>query len=392
MMFSGVLNILNIVALVMVHSKTLLLKTEDDGMDYRQSPKNVGSLGTRFLRKIYRNEEDNCLLGGIDFYGNDLTFLQNVPSAYDCACKCKEKSGCLVFTWNMMNKRCYLKSSHSGLVFHPHGHSGTTRCCPESIFKFFSQKTQIPCDPNSGSQGFQDYRVEFIQKSFSRRQQSEPCGPKSEVSDSKSEQFLPINSVKERQKIEQAVARQKQVRPKGPKSYPSKPARSESESLKLSKKAKSSGLLSMAASPPPPAPRPAPQPAQHAPAPVAAPPSAPMAAQPAQPSLMKQMAATAGGVAIGSAVGHVAGSAITGMMGGGGSSQPHQDQYQQQPQAYPQQEYAPQQQYAPPQQESQGACAWEIKSFIQCAQTQSDLSLCDGFNEALKQCKLAHGI
>ena len=29
---------------------------------------------------------------------------------------------------------------------------------------------------------------------------------------------------------------------------------------------------------------------------------------------MKQMAATAGGVAIGSAVGHVAGSAITGMM------------------------------------------------------------------------------
>merc|ERR1719317_428593 len=113
---------------------------------------------------------------------------------------------------------------------------------------------------------------------------------------------------------------------------------------------------------------------------MAAPPSAPMAAQPAQPSLMKQMAATAGGVAIGSAVGHVAGSAITGMMGGGGSSQPQQDQYQQQPQAYPQQ------------QEPQGACAWEIKSFIQCAQTQSDLSLCDGFNEALKQCKQAHGI
>merc|ERR1712025_1214388 len=106
--------------------------------------------------------------------------------------------------------------------------------------------------------------------------------------------------------------------------------------------------------------------------------------------LMKQMAATAGGVAIGSAVGHVAGSAITGMMGGGGS-QPQQDQYQQQPQSYPQQQYPPQQQYAPQQQESQGACAWEIKSF-QCAQTQSDLSLCDGFNEALKQCKQAHGI
>ena len=43
-------------------------------------------------------------------------------------------------------------------------------------------------------------------------------------------------------------------------------------------------------------------------------------AAPAQPSMMAQMAATAGGVAIGSAVGHVAGSAITGMMGGGSSA------------------------------------------------------------------------
>merc|ERR1712004_918047 len=104
-----------------------------------------------------------------------------------------------------------------------------------------------------------------------------------------------------------------------------------------------------------------------------------MGGQPQQPSLMKQMAATAGGVAIGSAVGHVAGSAITGMMGGGGSSQPA-EQYQQPPEQQQQQ------------QQPEGACAWEIKSFIQCAQTQSDLTLCDGFNEALKQCKQYHGM
>merc|ERR1719460_1207179 len=67
------------------------------------------------------------------------------------------------------------------------------------------------------------------------------------------------------------------------------------------------------------------------------------------------MAATAGGVAIGSAVGHVAGSAITGMMGGGGGSQPAEQQYQQPPEQYQQQ-----------QQDQGGACAWEIKSFIQC--------------------------
>ena len=106
---------------------------------------------------------------------------------------------------------------------------------------------------------------------------------------------------------------------------------------------------------------------------------------------------------MGSAVGHVVGSAITGGMGGGGGhSQPEQYQQQQQP-AY--------QQYGQQPQEPQGgrhshfilkhdsshcciagACAWEIKSFIQCAQQQSDLSLCEGFNEALRQCKASNGM
>merc|ERR1719341_115965 len=60
--------------------------------------------------------------------------------------------------------------------------------------------------------------------------------------------------------------------------------------------------------------------------------------------MFKQMAATAGGVAVGSAVGHVVGHAITGGMGGGG------------------------------------------------AQQQSDLTLCEGFNEALRQCKATNGL
>merc|ERR1719195_880910 len=101
--------------------------------------------------------------------------------------------------------------------------------------------------------------------------------------------------------------------------------------------------------------------------------------------MFKQMAATAGGVAVGSAVGHVVGHTMTGgMSGGGGGGQP--EQYQQQPQ-----QPAYQQQHAQPQ-EPQGACAWEIKSFIQCAQQQSDLTLCEGFNEALRQCKSANGL
>jgi hypothetical protein len=102
------------------------------------------------------------------------------------------------------------------------------------------------------------------------------------------------------------------------------------------------------------------------------------------------MAATAGGVAMGS----VAASAITGMMGGGGSGSAAPaaaaDPQQQQPmQQQYQQPYGQQQQQ---QHQQDGPCAWEIKDFIQCAQGQSDLTLCEGFNEALRQCKMSNGM
>ncbi|CAB0005121.1 unnamed protein product [Nesidiocoris tenuis] len=116
------------------------------------------------------------------------------------------------------------------------------------------------------------------------------------------------------------------------------------------------------------------------PAPVAAAPSQPMVAQPQQPGMFAQMAATAGGVAVGSAVGHVVGAGLTGMFSGGGSSQPETAA------AAPVGAAA-----APPlaggPQEPVGPCAWEIKQFLQCAQQQSDLTLCQGFNEAISQCK-----
>jgi len=129
---------------------------------------------------------------------------------------------------------------------------------------------------------------------------------------------------------------------------------------------------------PPPAARPAPPPTAVAHAPPTAV-GSPMGAAPQQPSMFQQMAATAGGVAIGSAVGHTVGHMITGSMGGGGSEAAA----------------APAAQQAAPQpingaQEPNGACAWEIKQFLQCAQGQSDISLCEGFNEALRQCKAQH--
>lgn len=121
------------------------------------------------------------------------------------------------------------------------------------------------------------------------------------------------------------------------------------------------------------------------------------AAAPRQPGLFAQMAATAGGVAVGSAIGHTIGHAMTGGFSGGQSeparpdvtyqepyqaqSYPAQPMYQQQPQSMYQQE-APQQQ----------SCSYELKQFIECAQTQSDLKLCEGFSEVLKQCKFANGL
>uniref|UniRef100_A0A3Q3GVE3 Coiled-coil-helix-coiled-coil-helix domain containing 2 n=1 Tax=Labrus bergylta TaxID=56723 RepID=A0A3Q3GVE3_9LABR len=154
--------------------------------------------------------------------------------------------------------------------------------------------------------------------------------------------------------------------------------------------------------PPPPMARAAPPPS-YAPAPVHAPPSAvgPPAAAPRQPGMFAQMATTAAGVAVGSAVGHTIGHAMTGGFGGGSSEpakpdvtyqEPYQGQaqpmYQQQPQSMYQQPQSMYQQEAPQQQQ---ACSYELKQFIDCAQTQSDFKLCEGFSEVLKQCKFANG-
>lgn len=122
-------------------------------------------------------------------------------------------------------------------------------------------------------------------------------------------------------------------------------------------------------------------PAAQPPMTQAAPASAPMMApqQSQGPGLMGQMAATAGGVAIGSAVGHTIGHAMTGMFSGGGSSE-----------AAAAPAPAAASQASPTQMQPSGPCAWEIKQFLECAQGQSDLTLCEGFNEALRQCKVSN--
>ncbi|KAL4609572.1 coiled-coil-helix-coiled-coil-helix domain-containing protein 10, mitochondrial isoform X1 [Arapaima gigas] len=130
--------------------------------------------------------------------------------------------------------------------------------------------------------------------------------------------------------------------------------------------------------PSPPASHPAPS---HAPAPAHPPPTALGSTQPKQPGLMAQMATTAAGVAVGSAVGHVVGSALTGAFSGGSSAQE------------PAKPATPvQQETLRPGPSTPGPCHFEVRQFLDCAMTQSDLTLCEGFSEALKQCKYSHGV
>uniref|UniRef100_T1IUS4 CHCH domain-containing protein n=1 Tax=Strigamia maritima TaxID=126957 RepID=T1IUS4_STRMM len=95
-----------------------------------------------------------------------------------------------------------------------------------------------------------------------------------------------------------------------------------------------------------------------------------------QPGMFAQMATTAAGVAVGSAVGHTLGAAMTGGRGGYGEAEPIGES------SY----------YNEPVEQQGGVCGFEIRQFLECAQTQSDLSLCEGFNEAVRQCKLTNGL
>lgn len=97
------------------------------------------------------------------------------------------------------------------------------------------------------------------------------------------------------------------------------------------------------------------------------------------------MAATAGGVAVGSAIGHTVGHGLTSLFSGS-------DKEAAAPAAAAPAAPAQQQQYGAQPNQPQGPCSWEIGQFLQCAQGQSDLTLCEGFNEALRQCKVQHNL
>jgi hypothetical protein len=97
--------------------------------------------------------------------------------------------------------------------------------------------------------------------------------------------------------------------------------------------------------------------------------------------MLGNIASTAAGVAIGHTMGH----ALTGALG----MRDHAPAEPVAAEAAPlqQQQYQPQQQLA-----GQEPCRFELDQFLQCAQNQSgDLTLCDGFNQVLRECKMRYG-
>uniref|UniRef100_A0A8C4JNB2 Coiled-coil-helix-coiled-coil-helix domain containing 2 n=1 Tax=Dromaius novaehollandiae TaxID=8790 RepID=A0A8C4JNB2_DRONO len=73
-----------------------------------------------------------------------------------------------------------------------------------------------------------------------------------------------------------------------------------------------------------------------------------------------------------------------GFGGGSGSEAARPDITYQEPQAAQPAYQQQQQQFAP--------CQYEMKQFLECAQNQTDLKLCEGFSEVLKQCRFANGL
>ncbi|XP_041447520.1 coiled-coil-helix-coiled-coil-helix domain-containing protein 10, mitochondrial-like [Drosophila obscura] len=103
-------------------------------------------------------------------------------------------------------------------------------------------------------------------------------------------------------------------------------------------------------------------------------------------NMFKDMATTAAGVAAGSAVGHAVGAGITGLFGGRAKSAAANHQGDQAA--------------APVTVQAQGTselvedapCTYELRQFLKCTEENSDLTVCQGFNEAMKECRRRYNI
>ncbi|XP_050502388.1 coiled-coil-helix-coiled-coil-helix domain-containing protein 10, mitochondrial-like [Diabrotica virgifera virgifera] len=93
-----------------------------------------------------------------------------------------------------------------------------------------------------------------------------------------------------------------------------------------------------------------------------------------RPGVFGQMAATAGGVAVGTTIGHFVGNILTNIIGLASKKTTDSNN---DVQRY---------------EEPRRSCSKEIQQFINCAATEKDITLCQGFNEAIRECKQKHNL
>ena len=82
-------------------------------------------------RKPSQQSTGRCVEYGISYWGNEIESMGNIQHWSDCAKRCSDHRNCSYWTWNQIEKYCYLKTSDAGRVVHDNEMSGSYECLSE---------------------------------------------------------------------------------------------------------------------------------------------------------------------------------------------------------------------------------------------------------------------
>ena len=74
---------------------------------------------------------ERCVTYGIEYAGNQISRILNVPHWSDCAQHCKNHNACRYWTWGTGHDDCYLKTSKAGQRRRLWALSGSENCLSE---------------------------------------------------------------------------------------------------------------------------------------------------------------------------------------------------------------------------------------------------------------------
>lgn len=62
----------------------------------------------------YETISDSCFFYQLNIYGNNLRYIDSIPTSYHCNLECKKDNGCFFFTFDFNINRCWLKTGALG--------------------------------------------------------------------------------------------------------------------------------------------------------------------------------------------------------------------------------------------------------------------------------------